>query len=79
MEVPIKPIMTPKTCRFVEAILKTAKPNNMVFSGTREFKMDATALSISVSAIAKKKAGKKEPKNPEMHNHFHLDFGMSFN
>jgi len=32
--------------------------------------MDATALSISVSAKANKKAGKKVPRNPERIIHF---------
>ena len=37
----------------------------MVFNGTNEFKIEATALSISVSAIANKKAGKNEAIKPE--------------
>lgn len=78
MAVPTKPMMTPMTCRFVDAILKTAKPNRIVFRGTKEFNIEATALSISVSAIAKKNAGKNEPNRPEINNHFHLDFGMAF-
>src|SRR5690606_3765479 len=69
--VPIKPIITPKTCLLVEATLKTAKPKRMVFKGTKEFKIDATALSIAVSAMANKNAGKKDPKNPESAIHFH--------
>jgi len=56
----------------LEAILKTAKPSKIVFKGTKEFNTEATALSISVSAMAKKKAGKKDPKNPERKSHFHL-------
>ena len=47
-----------------------AKPNKMVFNGVSEFKIEATALSISVSAKAKKKAGKKVPSKPEMITHF---------
>ena len=60
-------MITPKICRLVDAILNTANPNKMVLRGTNEFKIEATALSISVSAIAKKKAGKKVPKKPEIH------------
>lgn len=76
MAVPIKPMMTPRICRFVDAILNIAKPNNIVFKGTKEFNIEATALSISVSAIAKKKAGIKDPSNPEINSHFHFVFGI---
>jgi len=76
--VPIKPIITPKICLFVEVILKTAKPIKMVLSGTKEFKTDTTALSISVSAIAKKNAGIKEPKKPEIIIHFQSFFLIVF-
>ena len=51
----------------------------MVFKGTNEFKIEAIALSISVSAIAKKKAGKKEPNNPEMIIHFQCSFFLVLN
>lgn len=78
MAVPINPTITPIICRFVDTILKTAKPRIIVFKGTNEFKIEATALSISVSAIAKKKAGKKEPSKPDKRSHFHLDFGTCF-
>jgi hypothetical protein len=59
-------------------MLKTANPSIIVFNGTKEFNIDATALSISVSAIAKKKAGKKDPNSPDKRSHFHLDLGMLF-
>lgn len=78
MAVPTKPIITPNICRLVEAILNTAKPNKIVLSGTKELSIEATALSISVSAIAKKKAGKKDPKNPDKISHFHLSLGIVF-
>lgn len=74
--VPIKPTTTPNICRFVEAILKIAKPNKIVFKGTKEFKTETTALSISVSAIAKKKAGINEPKTPEIISHFQSEVLM---
>lgn len=74
----MKPTITPIIWRLVEAILKMAKPNMMVLRGTNEFSIEATALSISVSAIAKKKAGKKEPRRPERSNHFHFDLGTFF-
>ena len=61
MAVPTKPTITPKIWRFVDAILNTAKPNRIVFKGTKEFSIEATALSISVSAIAKKKGWNKRP------------------
>jgi hypothetical protein len=55
-----------------------ANPNKMVFKGVSEFKIDATELSISVSAKANKNTGKKVPKNPEITNHFHLTLGIVF-
>ncbi|MFT7071652.1 MAG: hypothetical protein ACJAX3_000625 [Patiriisocius sp.] len=42
--------------------------------GVVEFKMEATALSISVSAKAKRKAGIKVPRNAEIAIHFHSLF-----
>ena len=77
MAVPVNPIITPNTWRLVDAILNIAKPNKIVFKGTSEFKIEVTALSISVSAIAKKNAGIKEPKSPESKSHFHFDFGIA--
>ena len=71
MAVPINPIITPITWRLVEVILNTANPSKIVFKGTRELRIDVTALSISVSAIAKKKAGIKDPSRPDINNHFH--------
>lgn len=68
--VPNNPIKTPKTCRFVDFNLKTKKPKTIVLSGTNEFNIEATALSISVSAKANKKAGKKVPKSPVKITHF---------
>ena len=62
----------------LEAILKIAAPIKTVFRGTNEFNIDVIALSISVSAIANRKAGKKEPKNPEMIIHFHLVLSIFF-
>ena len=41
-----------------------------MFSGTIEFIIEATELSISFSAKAKRKAGKKLPKNAENCNPF---------
>ncbi|GAA3595214.1 hypothetical protein GCM10022396_10410 [Flavivirga amylovorans] len=72
--VPINPTITPSIWRFVDVILKTAKPNKIVFKGTNEFKIETTALSISVSAIAKKKAGIKDPKTPVIIIHFQSGF-----
>ncbi|GGD22607.1 hypothetical protein GCM10011368_25830 [Hyunsoonleella pacifica] len=43
----------------------------MVFNGTSEFKIEAMELSISVSAKANRKAGKKVPKSPVKITHFH--------
>lgn len=77
--VPINPIITPITWRLVDAILNTAKPSKTVFNGTNEFIIEATALSISVSAKAKKKEGKKDPKNPEIASHFHSVAVIDFN
>jgi uncharacterized phosphosugar-binding protein len=42
-----------------------------VFKGTIEFIIEATALSISFSAKANKKAGKKLPKKADIVIHFH--------
>jgi hypothetical protein len=44
-----------------------------------EFKIDTTALSISVSAKANKKAGIKVPKNAEIVIHFHWSLLICFN
>tara|TARA_S200000501_G_C20815874_1_gene740531 strand:+ start:1351 stop:1656 length:306 start_codon:yes stop_codon:yes gene_type:complete len=49
-------------------------PMIRVFKGTIELIIDATELSISVSANANRKAGKKLPKNAEMVIHFHSNF-----
>jgi len=43
----------------------------MVSKGTVAFNIEAIALSISVSANAKKYTGKKEPNKPEIVIHFH--------
>ena len=69
-DVPTNPIITPISCLLVEVILKTAKPSKIAFKGTKEFKTETTALSISVSAIAKKKEGINEPKTPDIVSHF---------
>lgn len=69
-KVPAKPMTTPIICLREENILKAKKPNMIVFIGTIEFNIEAIALSISVSAYAKRKAGKKVPNNPEMAIHF---------
>jgi hypothetical protein len=45
--------------------LNAKNPNKIVFIGTIEFNIDAIALSISVSAKANRKAGKKVPKKPD--------------
>ena len=50
----------------------------MVLRGTSEFKMEVMALSISVSAMANKNAGKNDPKKPEIAIHFHCGFLMFF-
>lgn len=68
--VPNNPIKTPKTCRLVDFNLKTKKPKTIVFNGTREFKIEATALSISVSAKANRNDGKKVPNSPVKITHF---------
>lgn len=44
--------------------------------GTIELSIDAMALSISVSAIAKRNAGRNDPKNPDRANHFQSDLEM---
>ena len=53
-------------------------PMMIVFSGTSEFKMEATALSISVIANENRKAGKKVPKNQEIAIHFNVFFDWFF-
>ena len=60
-------MMTPNICRLVEAILKIANPINKVLKGVNEFNMEATELSISVSAMANKNAGKNEPNKTGKH------------
>ena len=47
--------------------------------GTVEFKMEAIAESISVSAYANKKDGKNVPISPDMASHFQADLLMYFN
>ena len=69
--VPASPTKTPITLFLVRIALKNQKPKTMVSKGTVAFNIEAMALSISVSAKAKKYTGKKEPNNPEMVIHFH--------
>ena len=71
---PKKPIRTPIICLLVDWILKIIIPRTRVFSGTIELIIEATELSISFSAKAKRKAGKKLPKNAEIVIHFHSNF-----
>lgn len=77
--VPINPIITPIIWLLDENILNAIKPRIIVLIGTIEFRIDATALSISVSAKANKKAGKNVPKNPEIAIHFNVVLESSFN
>ena len=49
-----------------------------MFNGTSEFKTDAIELSISVSAKAKRKAGKKLPRKAEIIIHFHSFLDIIF-
>ena len=76
--VPIKPTITPIICFFDEAILNTIAPIITVLRGTNEFKTEATELSISVSAKAKRKAGKKLPRKAEIIIHFHSFLVITF-
>ena len=46
--------------------------------GTKEFNTDAIELSISVSAKANRKAGKKLPRKAEIMIHFHSFFVIIF-
>jgi uncharacterized phosphosugar-binding protein len=55
----------------VDRILNNTIPIITVFKGTIEFIIEATALSISFSAKANKKAGKKLPKKADIVIHFH--------
>ena len=71
---PKKPIRTPIICLLVDWILKIIIPRIRVFSGTIEFIIEATELSISFSANAKRNAGKKLPKKAEIVIHFHSNF-----
>ncbi len=48
-----------------------------MFNGTIEFNIEATELSICVSAKAKRKAGKKLPKKAEIIIHFHSNIFIS--
>jgi hypothetical protein len=47
-----------------------------VFSGVKEFSIDVTELSISVCAIAKRKAGIKVPNIEVIAINFHFSFGI---
>ena len=53
-----------------------AKPNIRVNKGVSEFNTALIELSISVSAIAKRNAGKKLPKNEVMAINFHCPNGI---
>ena len=59
-------------------ILKAKKPKTIVLIGTIEFNIEAIALSISVSAYANKKAGKKVPNNPDTAIHLSVFLGKDF-
>ena len=63
----------------VDLIPNNTKPIIIVFNGTIEFSIEATELSISCSAKANKKAGKKLPTNAEIIIHFHCLKVISFN
>lgn len=54
-------------------------PTNMVNKGVSAFKMPAKELSICVSAIQNKYAGKKLPNNPDKitRNHFRCGICLS--
>ena len=53
-------------------------PKTNASSGTLEFKIPTTALSISVSAKAKRNTGIPVPSNAEIPIHFHSNFFMVF-
>ena len=61
-----------------KTILNSTAPNTKVTIGVVEFKIEATALSIWVSAKANKKAGIKVPKKAEIVIHFHCCFLIFF-
>ena len=66
-------------CLLVDLIPNNTKPIIIVFNGTIEFNIEATELSISCSAKANKKAGKKLPTKAEIIIHFHCLKVISFN
>lgn len=76
-KVPSRPIITPVILFWVTTARKKAAPTIKVNKGVVAFSMEAMALSISVSAKAKKYTGKNEPRNPEITIHFHC-FPFSF-
>ncbi len=73
----MNPIKIP--AHFNQPILSWKKnvPMAMVKIGVSAFKIPANELSIRVCAMEKKKAGKKEPKKPEITIGFKASFGVS--
>ena len=76
-KVPRRPMITPVILFCVTTARKNAAPTISVNNGVVAFNIEAMALSISVSAKAKKYTGKNDPRDPEITIHFHC-FPFSF-
>ncbi|CAI8315904.1 MAG: Uncharacterised protein [Flavobacteriaceae bacterium] len=70
--------MTPINWFLENTILNNTAPKIKVTIGVVEFKIEATALSIWVSAKANRNAGIKVPRNPDTTIHFHSCFRIFF-
>jgi len=79
IKVPPNPIITPKILPHLKKEPKKKIPINKVNSGVIPFNTAATDESMTVSANAKRKLGKKVPKYPVKAIHFQEAMGMDFN
>lgn len=75
---PINPITTPNHFSLLAVSWKNATPSKIVLSGVKELSIAAKELSIRVSAIQNKNAGKKEPSQPERITVPLFSFGIAF-
>lgn len=68
--VPAKPIVKPMPVLKAMFCLKNNKPTSSTNRGVKALRIPVSALVSWVSAIAKRKAGKKFPRSPHKNNSF---------
>ena len=78
MIVPAKPMSTPKSWILLNITPKNNVPIISAFSEVKEFRIEATELSIPVIANAKKKAGNRVPNKELTTTYFHWCFFIFF-